>query len=400
MTAHKHFKSRVRERMQKTGESYSAARMHLAARRDSGLRDAGTPGLAPGYPALTPLTQYNAGLWQRVLTQAGTTHPASSQPLSEAFLAGLAGGIGFMVYTFEYQRVTTATVVTRFHPGPFVDNLLDRSGAHIDRRTTSSEKVSRATLDDAVEQGRAVMVRVTRGALPWFSDASEFSDSVDVVVAGKDGDHYLIDDGAASFRRITPAALAAARRRRTADKHWQASIADPGELTSDTLATAVREAVGQTAGVLLGRGGLHGIPAHATRNFGAAGMRTWAERLQDTRTKKGWPAMFASEDRLRPALRQVKHFLAGNEWAGPGGLRPLYAQFLLEAAELGGLERLRDAVAGYNSLGTAWTGFANLIDPGCPVDSRIDHFAALAEQLERLAQAEETAAESLQAALG
>ncbi|MBG6179780.1 hypothetical protein [Arthrobacter sp. CAN_A1] len=34
------------------------------------------------------------------------------------------------------------------------------------------------------------------------------------------------------------------------------------------------------------------------------------------------------------------------------------------------------------------------------VGSRIHHFAALAEQLERLAEAEETAAESLQAALG
>ena len=394
MTSHKHFKSRVRTRMQKTGESYTTARMHLVAGRDPSV-----PGLVQEYPPLEPLIQYDAGLWQRVLAQAGTTHPVSGLPFTEAFLAGLAGGIGFMVFTFEYQQITTATVVTRFHPGPYVDNLLTRSGAHVDRLSTTSPKIAQRNLDAALEQGRAAMVRVTRGSLPWIPDEPEFSDSVDLVVAGYDGETYALDDGGSDIRRIAPADLATARARRTKDKHWQASITDPGDQTRTGLTKAVTEAVTETIAVLLGDGTQQEIPSHVSRNFGVAGLTTWAERLRDTRTKKGWPSLFATEERLRPALIQLKNFLSGNEWAGEGGLRPLYAQFLAEAAELDGLEPLKNSVADYENLGAAWSDFANLIDPKCPPSLRNEHFAALADHLDRLAASEQAAAESLRARL-
>src|SRR4051812_41476525 len=92
-------------------------------------------------------------------------------------LFGLAGGIGFMVFTFEYAEITTATVVPRFHPGPFVGNLLQRCGAQIREERTTSARTAQRNLDEALDAGRAVVVRATRGALPWSPGGLEDYDS-------------------------------------------------------------------------------------------------------------------------------------------------------------------------------------------------------------------------------
>jgi hypothetical protein len=393
MVQQKHFKSRVRERMQKTGESYTTARLQLLKDLPA---EPSVPGLLPGYPLAAPLAQRDAGLWQRVLAQAGVENPATGTPVSEAMLSGLAGGIGFMVFTFEYEQITTATIVTRFHPGPYTGNLINRSGALVEEKSTTSTKAAQDNLDAALEAGRAVVVKVTQGALPWYhSDALEHSDSVDVVVAGKANGEYLIDDGGRELRGVTAAELAGARGKRKKDKHWQASVVDPGGTTVDQLRQSVLNSVAETAGVLLGTVPPAGIPAHVAKNFGLAGMQTWTGRLRDTRTKKGWPAMFADEQRLRFGLERIKECLAGTAWGGPAALRPLYAQFLAEAATLDGLDRLQEAAQLYVAVGERWQQLADAVDPQCPAAERTAHFAALADRMEDIQAAEEAAANSL-----
>ncbi len=61
-------------------------------------------GLLPEYRLQATSTQRDAGLWARVLAQAAVVDPLTGEPFSEAMLAGLAGGIGFMMFTFEYHR--------------------------------------------------------------------------------------------------------------------------------------------------------------------------------------------------------------------------------------------------------------------------------------------------------
>ncbi|WP_028280860.1 DUF4872 domain-containing protein [Arthrobacter sp. H5] len=390
MIQQKHFKSRVRERMQKTGESYSTARMRIDASRGS------VPGLAPGYPSRNAVSQYDAGLWQRVLDQSGVENPVASRPFSEAMLAGLAGGIGFMVFTFEYKTVTTATVVTRFHPGPYVKNLIERCGADIVQESTTSASLAQSKLDLALAGGSAVVVKATRGALPWFAtEALEFSDSVDVVVAGNDGGSYLIDDGGGTLRRADAAELASARARRKADKHWQAHVAGPGGLTAEGLGSRIRLAVAETALGLLGEDAPAGIPDRFSGNFGIPGMRTWAGRLRDVRTKKGWTTMFQEEKRLRPALGQLRTFLDASGWGGPGALRPLYAEFLEEAAGTKGLGGLGRVSTQYRALGARWAALAQLVDVSCPADQRTALFGSMAAALDGIIEAEETAGRAL-----
>ncbi|GAA1498189.1 DUF4872 domain-containing protein [Paeniglutamicibacter kerguelensis] len=405
MAQPKNLKKLTRDRMERTGESYTTARKHILSakpgRPANALEAAEAAAAAeeaelPEYPAPENVTQYDAALWHRVLTQAGVTHPLTKEPLSEALLAGLAGGIGFMAFTFQYETVTTATVVTRAHPEPYTANLLARCGVKANERTTGSARLAADYLDAGLDAGRAVVVRASVAALPWIDgDAVEESDSIDLVVVGEHGDDLLIDDGSGSLTPISPEDLALARAKRKKDKHWQAWIPTSAGPSAELLAANVREAIAQTTGRLLGNRELEGIPAHFSKNFGVAGMNNWADRLRDTDTKKGWTRIFEDPERLESGLNQVLGFLTDTRFGGVGGLRGQYADFLTEASTLPGLEALAAHAPDYAHLAQDWIVFTDLIDPDIAAEDRSAHFATLADQLEVIAQAEELAATAL-----
>ncbi|HXD28578.1 MAG TPA: DUF4872 domain-containing protein [Arthrobacter sp.] len=422
-------KKLARARMQRTGESYTTARKAILDGRPErpsarpapgGTATAGRPrkqgsgggsraaaptpdpapaetGELPEYPAPVDVVQYDAGLWHRVLTQAGVVHPLTGAPLSEALLAGLAGGIGFMVFVFEYEGTTTATVITRAHPEPYTENLLARCGAVVREQKTGSARLAAQYLDAGLDEGRAVVVRVSRTALPWVEGGiAEADEPVDVAVLGEHEDgNLLIDDGSGSLQLITPEDLAAARAQRKAGKNWQAWIPSSTGPDAEALAAQVLEAIAQTTGRLLGTRELDGIPAHFAKNFGVAGLRTWAGRLLDTTTATGWTRVFAEPGRLAHGLEMAALFLTNGRHGGPGGLRGLYADFLDEAAGLPGLAALAGCSAAYRDLAVTWDELAEYIDPDVDPDDRARHFAGIARLATRIADAEAAAARHL-----
>lgn len=411
MVQNKHFKARIRERMAKTGERYTIARRHLLASRPSpsveGSVMSGYSHTPVGTEALA--SQYDAALWHRILAQAGVLNPATHLPFSTAMLSGLGGGIGFMVATFSYQELTTATVVLRAHPEPYTERLLERSGASLERTVTTSARIAAQQLDAALNAGKVSVVRVTHGALPWVvSDAVEYQDSIDVAVVGQHGDDLLIDGGGTSlgeedvaqFHRATSSELALARGKRKADKHWAVSAAaDSSEGSLEQLTVNVRVAIAETTGRLLGTLPLEGIPASWLPKFGVEGMRTWANLLRDQRTKRGWPSMFSDEQRLQTGLRMVQDTAYGPRWGGLGGLRGLYADFLIEASALPGLCQLEETAEAYRQLAPLWDTFMDTVLPDVTADRRVELFEQLAQQLDEIAVLEENAARALAAVI-
>src|SRR5690606_4123591 len=77
MTKRSSFKKLVRERMKKTGESYSTARRHVIAADAAQGPSTHYPGINPASTALRIL-----------LAAAGVFNPASGKPFSEAMLLG------------------------------------------------------------------------------------------------------------------------------------------------------------------------------------------------------------------------------------------------------------------------------------------------------------------------
>src|SRR5262249_58634989 len=97
VTARKHLKQLVRARMQKTGESYAAARRHVLAQAE---QPPGDPALRWHFPGNVPATT----ALRVLLAHAGLRDPYSGEPFSEAALFGLAGGLGVGVFSFLYEK--------------------------------------------------------------------------------------------------------------------------------------------------------------------------------------------------------------------------------------------------------------------------------------------------------
>src|SRR5690606_29724068 len=98
-------------------------------------------------------------------------------------------------------------------------------------------------------------------------------------------------------------------------------------------------------------------------------------------------------------LQMVQDVAGGVRWGGRGGLRGLYADYLVEASDLPGLAALAPAAAAYRKLAPRWDAFIDSVDPSTAADERVTLFRSMADQLEELAALEERAAHTLRATL-
>ena len=120
MTEHRQLKQLIRDRVARTGESYTTARRHVLARAAREAAPSLPAGLVEGYDLFGADQHRLSALAAHLLRQAGITAPHTGAPLSEAMVCGLAGGIGFMYAVFEYRGVPPiVTIVAQHHPEAF-----------------------------------------------------------------------------------------------------------------------------------------------------------------------------------------------------------------------------------------------------------------------------------------
>ncbi|MGI9613510.1 MAG: BtrH N-terminal domain-containing protein [Acidimicrobiales bacterium] len=439
MTINRNFKAEVRRRMAQTGERYSTARLHLLnARPEDHAGATGEPILA-GYPLRQDPGEHDAALHARALANAGLTDPTSGAPFTEAMLAGLGGGIGFMFATFDYSGLITTTLVTRFHPGPYHQNMRDRAGAESSVSTTTSSAKAAAALDEALDAGRPALCTVGRGALPWHGSSTPIEEAEEYLIAvvGRDADDLLVDDFGVAHR-ITTDDLAAARAAVRKAKHHLVTVT-PGNPID--VEAGIRAAVADTHKLLTSGDAPHGIPTSWAKKFGIAGMSTLAGLMRDHR-KAGWAQLFADPANLFTALVRI-HECIEVQYSSHGAGRLLYGEFCLEAAERVPSAELARAGAAYLETGQAWAELADAALPdsdrylnrarqlcvarqsavvsggdpraavvaldelrdtfveadGWDFDDRLAHFVTLADQLDAIAARETNAAAHLKAFL-
>ncbi|MGY1703755.1 hypothetical protein ACI79C_04210 [Geodermatophilus sp. SYSU D00697] len=108
MTRQKHLKAAVPARMARTGERYTTAHRHLT-------------GAAHPTPAVGGGRLHDSALLTRVLAASGPVADTGGRALDEPVVAGRAGGIGSMYFSFSYAgALPTMTIVPRVHPRPVV----------------------------------------------------------------------------------------------------------------------------------------------------------------------------------------------------------------------------------------------------------------------------------------
>ncbi|TYB52988.1 DUF4872 domain-containing protein [Nonomuraea sp. PA05] len=317
MTSKKQLKARVRARMAKTGESYTAARHHVvgpAAARDGQAADGGwrfTGGRHPSSAAIAA-----------ILANQGVD---VGEPL--VFLAG--GGIGAGYILWEFQHDGSRCVVLGFrnqwqYHDRWMAKTLGRLGVPYEEHRTSGTRAASDRLAAELEAGRPCVVLPDRyHAGYWHLRAVMDGHGGHPVVAyRREGDAVLVDDRGRAPIRVPRERFDAARARVGSYRNVLHALGDakPDEAT---LAAAALD-------------GLRDCAAHlsaASDSFSLPAWRKWARLLVDTRNAKAWPKVFADRRGLADALLSVWE---GAEPVGVdgGNLRDLFADGLDEAAAL------------------------------------------------------------------
>lgn len=359
MTEHKHLKRLVRERVADTAESYSTARRHVLAQvgRQAQAAAALPSGLVPRYDTFGGGQHHASTLLAHLLRQAGAVAPHTGRPYSEAMVCGLAGGIGFMVAVFEYRGVPPiVTIVAQHHPDPWAPAALGRLGVAYTEEHNGAIRPALAALHSRLDAGQPVWCLVARDGLPWRATASALpADPYPVVVAGHRDGTYWLDDEAAAPRPIPQEQFAAAWSAHRKGRHQRLVVADlAGAPVATDLAGAVRSAIATTVAHLTGPvlGNAFDV------NFGFAGMKRFAEQLRADRGKDAWTRRFAGPADLALALRRLYECLELQHTA-PGATRPLYADFLDEAAGVLGDPTLPEAATLFRISAAHWSAIAS-----------------------------------------
>ena len=351
VTAHKHLKERIRARMARTGESYTTARRHVL--------NALPPAEYQLLGGVHPDTHAIAG----VLANRGLLAPHTGQPLSEAMVLGVGGGLGAGYILWEFKAHGLRSLVLGFrnswqYPDRWAKKTCQRLGVPGAVHETGSAGKADAQLREAVGQGVPAIAWADQQLLGYrhLPDWLEGRGGPPVTVYGIDeaAGVALVDDRNRATLTVPLDALAAARARVVSYKNRLLVLDAPAaELDSDGLRRAVRDGLAEQVEHLGQRSDSFSLPA----------FRKWARLLTDSRNAKAWPRVFADRVSLFDACLSVYENLEPRAGSGGGNLRGLYADFLEEAADLLGAPKLGEAAAAYREAADRWRQVADVAVP-------------------------------------
>ena len=374
MTRQKHLKQLVRARMEKTGERYATARRHIIGETPSDdVRAARAHHLTGNVPATTAL--------RTLLAAAGLRAPHTNEPFTEAMLFGIAGGVGIGMFAFLYEKANFASFYLAgrndwANDVRYLTRAAERLG--VEALVTEGVKPASHAIAAALAGGDPCIVWLDAAGLPYKAMPAMLSGMASHIVV-----LYAIDDSTKTARigdlsdapiEIPSDVLAAARARIKKDKNRVMTVRAGASVPP--LGTLVRAGLEACRDGLLGANAIGG----SKTNFSLDALRVWGDRLHGSRDKDSWERVFTPGARLWRGLTSINEYV---EHYGTGGglCRPLFAEFLAEAASALGIAGLRALAEQYVDLGHAWSDLADAALP--------DDVAPMREAKELLARRSE-----------
>ena len=358
MTKQRDFKALVRERMDKTGERYTAARAQL-------LGKAATPsptqhtfsGVLPGYDTFGGIQSGTAAV-RNTLASMGSVSAIDGAPFTESLVNGLCGGPGFLYAVFEYKGwppMLSLALRSRSMPDVYIAAGLSRVGMKVTTSETTSPSAARKALDAALADGKAALCVTDAASLPWTGLPKAFVGGGPhvVAVAGRDGDDFWIDDRAARPRRISAAQLSTARAAYRQAKNRLMTL--DGPKPGYDARRALRDAIADTAKCYVEPA----VPKSFWVNCGFSGLDKWRQMLVDPKDKRGWPTFFAEGARACAGLQRLHESIESQ--SAPHAGRSLYADFLDDAARTLAAPPLEKAAATYREAGVLWASIGDIV---------------------------------------
>jgi hypothetical protein len=355
MTSKKQLKAKIRARMARTGERYVAARRHVvgdAERPATAVTDHGWTLRGGQHPDSAALAN--------VLAHHGVTAGHTGEPVSEALVFGLGGGLGAGYILWEFTAHDARILVLGFaadwqYFGRFVRAAADRLGVPVDAHQTSGIRGAAGRLTQALLAGKPSLVWPDRFRVGYWHQPTHLDGhgGHPVVAYALDGARVHVDDRTLAPLTVPAATLDDARDRVVSYKNLLLTPRpDAGEIPADRLREQVRSAAAACAARLAGTSASFALPA----------WRKWGRTMTDARNAKGWPKVFADRRGLVGALLSIWEGVEPMGMAG-GHLRGLYADFLDEAADLTGTPALYEVAARFRDIAADWHTLAETAVP-------------------------------------
>jgi hypothetical protein len=376
MTNQKHLKSRVRDRMARTGERYAAARANVVGAAPNSPAGVATDS-HPTAPFHLPGIHPESTAIRVLAAAAGVTDPGTGAAPTEDLAFVIAGGIGAGAFTFRYPEFSSLYLAgqNRFDANlAFIQDGLERLGLNVDVLETSGVVAARRNLEAALASGPAIAwvdaVELGTRAIPPAASGGGYHVVTVHEIDPADGT-VTIGDLRAAPERISGDRFAAARRRIAKDRNRVVVLRGA---TDTDLDAAVRAGLATT---------VRGLRHPRTKSFGLEAFSRLADRMVTTTGADAWATVYPRGERLWEALRSVFEHV---ELSGTGGglLRPMFARGLDEAARLTSDTRLVELARRYRAIGEAWSALAQAALPEDVAELR----AAREAMVERLGRFE------------
>jgi hypothetical protein len=297
------------------------------------------------------------------LAYQGVKGSHNGQPLSEALLFGLSGGLTFGYFLFAYKGVDPqVAILTRNTFDPF-NTLLERLGAPQTVLQTSNPKKAEANLIEVLESNRPAIVWADVFSLSYntFTNTDGYWAMQPVVVWGCDDQFAYLADRSGQPLKVPITEFAKARARVKKDKFRIIALDAPDPRK---LPAAVQNGLWQCIRLFTEK-----PPRGTKNNFGLAGLQHWAKMLTNSRHPQSWARFFPRGSGLYNALAGFDPQPGLLGWvrgygSGAGGAeRDTYATFLDEAALILKKPKLKPAAELFRTSAVAWN---ELIDIALP----------------------------------
>ena len=312
-------------------------------------------------------TQLNGRHWEtgsihNALAVQGVKAPHTGKPYSEALLLGVSGGIAFGYFTFEYKGfLPHVALLTRNTFNPF-STILERLGIAQDIQQTNKAETAEKNLLNTLESGLYPILWVDQFSLPYncLPEDQPMWGMMPILAIQSDGKSVTIADRSSQPLYLSIAELTKARGRVKEEKYRLVTLDAP---QTTKLASAVHKGICQAISLFTEE-----PPRGARDNFGFAAYEKLAEMLVNTRNKQSWERFFAPGVRMYHALAgspvQPGAYHWVNTWGSADGAeRGLYADFLLEAAQILKRPALKEAAEKFRESHRLWLTFANALLP-------------------------------------
>lgn len=312
-------------------------------------------------------TQLNGRHWEtgsihNALALQGVTAPHTGRPYSEALLLGVSGGIAFGYFTFEYKGyLPHVAILTRNTFNPF-QTTVERLGIAQDIQQTNKVGIAEKNLMNALESGMYPILWADQFSLPFngLPVDEPMWGMMPILAIESDGKTVAVADRSSQPLHISMADLTKARGRVKDDKYRLITLDAP---QTTKLASAVHQGICQAISLFTEE-----PPRGARDNFGFAAYEKLAELLVNKRNKQSWERLFAPGVRMYHALAGspvqpgAYHWI--NTWGSANGAeRGLYADFLLEAAQILKRSALKEAAETFRESHKLWLVFAHALLP-------------------------------------